>query len=95
MKKCFPPGIGAVQPLLSQVLREPRLKADSMSRMRAVLVGTLISIFSGGASDTLRTEVTSIATDLRQPGHALVYFLQPDFSDAIVENTDKDISSSP
>jgi hypothetical protein len=84
VKGCFPPSIGAVEPLFSQVLREPRFKANSMSRIRAVLVGTLISILSGCASDTVRTDVTSIATEPPQPGPALVYFLQPDFSDAIV-----------
>ena len=84
MKGCFPPSIGAVEPLFSQVLREPRFKANSMSRIRAVLVGTLISILSGCASDSVRTDVTSIATEPPQPGPALVYFLQPDFSDAIV-----------
>jgi hypothetical protein len=84
VKGCFPPSIGAVEPLFSQVLREPRFTANSMSRIRAVLVGTLISILSGCASDTVRTDVTSIATEPPQPGPALVYFLQPDFSDAIV-----------
>lgn len=55
-----------------------------MSRIRAVLVATLISIFSGCASDTVRTDVNSIATEPPEPGPALVYFLQPNFSDAIV-----------
>jgi hypothetical protein len=84
VKGRFPPSIGAIEPLFNQVLREPRLKANSMSRRRAVLVGTLISILSGCASDTVRTDVTSIAMEPPQPGPALVYFLQPDFSDAIV-----------
>jgi len=55
-----------------------------MSRIRAVLFGTLISILSGCASDTMRTDVTSVASEPPQPGPAFVYFLQPDFSDAIV-----------
>jgi hypothetical protein len=84
VKEWFPPSIGAAEPLFSQVLREPRFKANSMSHIRAVLVGTLISVLSGCASDTVRTDVTSIVTEPPQPGPALVYFLQPDFSDAIV-----------
>ena len=67
VKGCFPPRIGAVEPLFSQVLREPRFKANSMSRIRAVLVGTLISILSGCASDTVRTDVTSVAKEPPQP----------------------------
>jgi hypothetical protein len=59
---------------------------------RAVLVGTLISILSGCARDTFRTDLTSIATEPPQPGPALVYFLQPDFSDDIV--TIREIESS-
>jgi hypothetical protein len=51
---------------------------------RVALVGTLIGILSGCASDTVRTDVTSIATEPPPPGPALVYFLQPDFSDDIV-----------
>jgi hypothetical protein len=83
VKGRFPPSIGA-EPLFSQTLREPRFKANSMSRIRAVLVGTLISILSGCARETVRTDVTSIATEPPQPEPALVYFLQPDLSDAIV-----------
>jgi hypothetical protein len=63
-----------------------------MFRIRAVLVGTLISILSGCASDTVRTDGTYNAAEPPQPGPALVYFLEPDFSDAIV--TIREIVSS-
>jgi hypothetical protein len=63
---------------------DPRFKANSMSRIRAVLVGTLISLLSACTSDTTRTDLTSIATETPQPEPALAYFLQPNFSDAIV-----------
>jgi hypothetical protein len=53
-----------------------------MARIRAVLAGTLISILSGCASNTV--DLTSRATEPPQPGPALVYFLQPDLTDAIV-----------